>query len=306
LEGLSNLLAALPAFDRVFVVILLTAFINLITTLVRSSRLAGVRTKRLATAISLFGIIFLTASFANTLQAPLLSSTMERQTNAAFSIARELEPELADITESYLYQKTVTEVNRQLRTVLWGATAGTLLGLLLIPSFVATFINIINAFGRTGSVFRLIPLIFCSAGGQPRLRIIWRLPSRQTLREILTRPMTTPKAFLFWSTVSYSVWAVNVLCGLSAAALIPEARGIAISAAAIFGNAAIVINVMMVDPILARVTDRVANEKEQEIELKQIIFYLAIANVVGTLISQIIFSPLAYLMMKMAAGIKGF
>ena len=40
--------------DRLLVVFLLTAFINLINSLTRSSRLSGVRTGSLATAISSF------------------------------------------------------------------------------------------------------------------------------------------------------------------------------------------------------------------------------------------------------------
>ena len=293
------------AVDRVLVVLLLTAFISMINTLVRSSRLAGVRTLRLATAISLFGIIFLAASFANTLQAPLLASTMERQTNWAIGQALLQAPD-QPATESAIYQETLKTVNRQLRTVLCGATAGALIGMALIPSFVSTFINIINGFSRAGSVFRLAPLFFCAYGKLERVKIVLRLPSRQSLRALITRPMVTPKGFLYWSALSYSIWTVNVLAGLYAAALFPEYRGVAATTAAIFGNLAITLNVLLVDPIMAKVTDGVAAGTQDEMELKQIIFFLALANVLGTLLSQVLFSPVAQLVLKLAIIIKDF
>ena len=289
--------------DRVFVVLLLTAFISMINTLIRSSRLAGVRAGRLATAISLFGIIFLAASFANTLQAPLLASTMERQTNLAIEGSLLLEPD-QPATDSEIYQEALKTVNRQLRTVLCGATAGALIGMALIPSFVSTFVNIINAFSRVGSVFKLLPLLFFPYGNMERIKIVLRLPSRKTVGELISRPMVTPKAFLYWSALSYSIWTVNVLAGLYAAALFPEYRGVAATTAAIFGNLAITLNVLLVDPIMAKVTDGVAAGLQDELELKQIIFFLALANVLGTILSQALFSPTAQLVLKLAVFIK--
>ena len=78
--------------DRLLVVFLLTAFINLINSLTRSSRLSGVRTGSLATAISLFSVVYLAASFANTLQAPLLASTVEMIIKGAYDQALLLAP----------------------------------------------------------------------------------------------------------------------------------------------------------------------------------------------------------------------
>ena len=64
--------------------------------------------------------------------------------------------------------------------------------------------------------------------------------------------------------------------------------------ASIVGNAAIVINVMMVDPVLAKATDDVARGGKDEDELKQIIFYLALTYIIGTLFSQVLLVPVAY------------
>ncbi|MCL6636070.1 MAG: lipid II flippase Amj family protein, partial [Peptococcaceae bacterium] len=160
--------------DRLLFVFLLTAFINLINTLTRSSRLAGVRTGLLATAISLFGVVYLAASFANTLQAPLLASTVENIIDDAYSRAL-LEAPPPGATGTPVYQAALADLNGKLRLVILGATAGTVAGILAIPSFVASFANAIKAFGQTGSVFRVALMLLLSpvrpGGGILRLRL---------------------------------------------------------------------------------------------------------------------------------------
>jgi hypothetical protein len=278
--------------DRLVFVFLLTAFINLINTLTRSSRLSGVRTRHLATAISLFGVVYLAASFANTLQAPLLASTVERIIGGAYDQAL-LAPSGGDVTGSPIYQAALADLNRKLRFVILGSTLGVAVGILVIPSFVTSFSNAIKAFGETGSVFRVIPLILVTALKPGSSIIKFRLSSLGALKEILFNKMDIPKGFLYWNLVSYSLWTVNVLSGLYAGALYPEFRSTAVLMASIVGNAAIVVNVMMVDPLLAGITDAVARGDKDELLLKQIIFYLAVSNLLGTLLSQVIFEPVA-------------
>jgi len=278
--------------ERLLLVFFLTVFINLINTLTRSSRLSGVRTGHLATAISLFGVVYLAASFANTLQAPLLASTVEQIIDHAYDQSLSAAPDAA-VTGTWIYQQSLADLNLKLRFVIFGATVGTVLGTLLIPSFVTSFSNSIKAFGRTGSVFRVAPLVllsfFKTGGGVLKLRFT----SGRTLKSIIFRKMATPGAFLVWNLVSYSLWTANVLSGLYAGALYPEFRSTAVLMASIVGNASIVLNVMMVDPVMAKVTDAVAAGEQDELELKQIIFYLALSNLLGTLFSQIIFEPVA-------------
>lgn len=277
--------------DRLLFVFLLTAFINLINTLTRSSRLSGVRTGSLATAISLFGVVYLAASFANTLQAPLLASTVEHIIDDTYNRSLAVTPN--EVTATRIYQEALQSLNYKLRFVILGATAGTVLGILAIPSFVTSFSNAIKAFGQTGSVFRVILLILFSFFKRGGGIITFRMSSIGTLKEIMSRRMATPKAFLYWNLTGYSLWTANVLSGLYAGALYPEFRSTAVLMASIVGNAAIVVSVMMVDPVLAKVTDAVARGEQEEAELKQIVFYLALSNLLGTLLSQAIFQPVA-------------
>ncbi len=278
--------------DRLVFVFLLTAFINLINTLTRSSRLSGVRTSHLATAISLFSVVYLAASFANTLKAPLLASTVERIIGSAYEQVL-LTQLTGDVTGSPVYQAALADLNHKLRFVILGATAGVAAGILVIPSFVTSFSNAIKAFGETGSVFRVIPLILVTALKPGASIIKFRLSSIDTLKKIISTRMDLPKGFLYWKLFSYSLWTANVLSGLYAGALYPEFRSTAVLMASIVGNAAIVVNVMMVDPLLASITDAVARGDKDELLLKQIIFYLAVSNLLGTVLSQFILEPVA-------------
>jgi len=63
--------------ERLLIVAALTAVIHFTNTLAYAVRVSGVRTRRLATAFSLFNVIFLVASTANTIQAPILASMVE-------------------------------------------------------------------------------------------------------------------------------------------------------------------------------------------------------------------------------------
>ncbi len=277
--------------QRVLFVFLLTAFINFINTLTRSSRLVGVRTASLATALSLTGVVYLAASFANTLQAPLLASAVEGIIKDAYAAALLQSP--AEPVGAPVYREALGALEGVLRLVMLGAALGSAAGLLAVPSFVATFANAVRAFGRTGSVLGVALLFLSPAGWRAGGAVALRWVSRRTLKELVTRRLRTPAAFLFWNLASYCLWTVNVLAGLYAGALYPEFRQTAVLMAAVVGNASIVTNVLMVDPVLAKVTDAVSRGAEEEAELKQIIFYLALTNLAGTLLAQLLFVPTA-------------
>ena len=128
----------------------------------------------------------LAASFANTLQAPLLASTVEMIIKGAYDQALLLAPG-ADVTTVPVYQEALTDLNLKLRFVILGATAGSLLGMLAIPSFVTSFSNAINAFGRTGSVFKVIPLLLLTLLKPGGSIVTIRKTSMANLKELFSR-----------------------------------------------------------------------------------------------------------------------
>src|SRR5437762_14373717 len=90
----------------------LTFVIHLIGTLAYSVRIAGTRTRRIALSLSLFNVLILVSRTSNSFQAPLLAKRVEQ------NIAAGVTGGVADF-----------------RWLLAFATAATLIGALLIPTF---------------------------------------------------------------------------------------------------------------------------------------------------------------------------
>jgi Amj-like protein len=94
------------------VICALTFVIHLIGTLAYSVRIAGTRTRRIALSLSLFNVLVLISRTSNSFQAPLLAKRVE--TNIAAGVAGGL---------------------NDFRWLLASATAATVLGAVLIPTF---------------------------------------------------------------------------------------------------------------------------------------------------------------------------
>src|SRR5262245_24715318 len=90
----------------------LTFVIHLVGTLAYSVRIAGTRTRRIALSLSLFNILILVSRTSNSFQAPLLAKRVEQNIAAG-----------------------VTSGAGDFRWLLIFATAATLVGALLIPTF---------------------------------------------------------------------------------------------------------------------------------------------------------------------------
>ncbi|CAH0344353.1 DUF2837 family protein [Bacillus sp. CECT 9360] len=108
--------------------IILTAVIHIVDTLSYSVRLNSVKSGKFSLSLSLFNSFVLLSRTANMLQAPLIGSLV------GLHIARNEDP--------------ITEIS----WVLLAATTGTLLGILLIPTFLKIFAAAVNKLEVKGSV----------------------------------------------------------------------------------------------------------------------------------------------------------
>ena len=103
--------------ERLLIVAALTAVIHFINTLAYAIRISGVRTRRLATAFSIFNVIFLVASTANTIQAPILASIVEMviktgQTQTGVRVTD------AQLVNSAVYQALLASLSDNIRIVI--------------------------------------------------------------------------------------------------------------------------------------------------------------------------------------------
>jgi len=278
--------------DRLLIVAVLTAVIHFINTLTYSVRLSGVRTRRLATAFSLFNVIFLLASTANTIQGPLLSSIVERAINIGEAQIRGKFPADQLIYQPvYLEQLVLLEHN--IRVVIIAATVGTIIGTAFIPAFVRIFIRAILLFEENGSVPRLIGMVFFSPRRLFNLTRKFYLPRSNSIKLLTARRIALPKTFLVLNIIVTGVYTTGVLSALYAGALFPDYRSTAALLSAVVNGIATVLAATVVDPTAASITDQAIRGERSEEDVKQMALYLAITRLLGTVFAQVIFLPSA-------------
>ncbi|MCL6447281.1 MAG: lipid II flippase Amj family protein [Armatimonadetes bacterium] len=274
--------------DRLLVVAILTAIIHMTDTLVYAVRFSGVSTKRLATAFSLFQIISLLASTANLIQAPLLSSVVEQVINTG-------------LKESSHHQELLLELNHQIRLVIFSATAGTVAGVLFTPLFISVFTRIIFLFEEAGSIPRLILMLL-----SPRWIFLfiskkkfW--PARRRLFDQRNIPLT----FLVANVIIIGIWTTGVLSALYAGTLIPDYRSTASLLSGVVNGMATILSAVVVDPTAATITDQALRGERDQQDVKQMVYYLCLTRIFGTLLAQILFLPAACLIKYCALFIVG-
>lgn len=269
--------------SRLLIVAGLTALIHAVNTLIYGVRLSGVRTERLATAISLFNVVFLVASTANMIQAPLLASIVDRAINAGLS---------AGGVGSPVYRQHLAVLEEDMRVVILAASVGTLLGALAIPPFVQLFSRIIMLFDEVGSVPRLVGMVFFSPRRVRRFLAQARMPRARTLRAAV-RTRGLPKTFLIMNVLVIGIYTIGVLSALYAGALFPEFRSTATLLSGIVNGIATVLVATIVDPTAARITDQALRGVRPEADVKAMVAYLAGTRLLGTLLAQLLFLPAA-------------
>lgn len=280
--------------ERFIVIIILTVAVHMIYTLAYSVRLAGVRTQRLLTALSLYNIIYLMASVSGTIQIPLLNSLLEHGIKDSAAQAG-----IMISTEQFInmdiYRELLVAFERSIRLVIAASTLGTLLGVVLIPVFVRISVKATRLFEENGSVLRtFFGLIF--------IRQVWRLNTARLLfpfpyssiRRIIGQKLVIPKHFLFINIIVTGLYTTGMLSPLYAGALFPDFRSTAAMLSAVVNGFASVLMAIVVEPTASSITDEALRGERGERDVKQMTFYLALTRLMGTIFAQVLFLPGAY------------
>tara|TARA_A100001011_G_scaffold290720_1_gene302205 strand:- start:741 stop:1562 length:822 start_codon:yes stop_codon:yes gene_type:complete len=252
------------------IIALFTFIIHLTESLVYTLRLAGLRTQKIATALSLITSALLISRLSNMGQAPLLGNLVDKTILSNTPIALEI-------------------LTKQFRLIIFFAFLGSLLGFFLAPTMVVLLEKLIRRFSKTG---RLIPLFFTVLHPQNFLKVIlcFRLPKWSVLSVISLK--TLPKSFLIYNIFVTAIYTIGVLCSLLAGAYLPEFRSTAIQLSGIVNGIATILYATIVDPIGAKITDEAAHGDRDINEVKSVVFYLLVGRLVGTLvIAQLLFMP---------------
>ncbi|PFG05409.1 lipid II flippase Amj family protein [Bacillus sp. es.034] len=254
----------------VLFIALFILIIHSIETLAYAVRLSGARVKLIASGLSLFNMMVIVSRMSNMMQQPFTGGLTD-----AAPAGRKLEV-----------------VEEQFRVLIGASTLGTLLGIVLLPTFVALFSRgIIHLSEQGGSVPRLIKLGFKNDLYKRGMNHFAK-PGRRYLTGINFRRI--PKRLFFINMVITAVYTIGVLSALYAALLVPDRPGSATMASGLINGVATILLTLFIDPKISVLADDVANGKGNYHELKGLSIMMVISRLFGTLLAQLIFIPGAY------------
>ncbi len=248
-----------------------------------AGRIAGVRTGRIGTSISLFNFFTLAARLANLVVTPALGS-------------------LADGAASYA-GCTGTIPGRfewQLRAIIGAGTVGAILGTLLLPTFILLFMRGVYAFERRGSMLQAALRLFDPRVMFQVLRSV-RLPPFGELASF--RPTNLPLKLLLGNVAVTAVYAVGVVASFYASVIDLDARTTATGLSGLVNGFGTVAFSFFVDPTTAYITDQAVKGERSPQDVRTMVFWLAVTAILGWLVSQLILIPGAYFI---AAGAHVF
>lgn len=243
-----------------------------------AARLAGVRTGRVATSISLFNL-FVTASRLATLIYTLMLGPLADHAGRAVRIA----PFGAMPAIQHTFEL-------QLRMIIVAGTAGTLLGSLLLPMFTYMYVRGVRSFERTRSLPHSLVKLFYPRVIVGILRHV-RLPS---LREVFSfSPRHIPKRLLVFNVVVTGIYAIGVVAAYYASVLAPAVARTAIGTSGLINGIGTIAFTFFVDPTSSIIVDEAVKGERPHEDVKAMVFYLALTAIIGWVLSQLILWPSA-------------
>ncbi len=260
-----------------------TFTIHLTESLAYSMRLAGVRTRQIAIAMSFVTSTLLVSRLSNMFQAPFLGS-------------------MVDHAILYGGPSGVLALEHAFRFIIFSAFLGSFVGALLTPTALRVFQVLIQRFLVLGSMPRLF-LSVLNPSNLVALGRAFRLPRWRDFSTVNWRSI--PKGFLIFNMLVTSIYCIGVLCSLLAGAYLPEFRATAIQLSGIVNGMATILFTIFVDPPGARITDQAVNGERSEGDVKAVVFLLQLGKMIGTLIiAQILFKPLTLYILFVAKWIS--
>nr|WP_066769231.1 DUF2837 family protein [Croceicoccus mobilis] len=261
------------------VICVLMAGINLIGTLAYASRIAGLRTGRIAVSFALFNVLVLLSRTANGFLAPFL--------------AKRIETRLADGASDALLL--------DFHLILLSAMLAVGLGILLVPTGQRLFVIAISYLERHRSMGRVI-LRSASPAGLRSVRRSFAIPAH--LRSgALSLPRTIGWKLIAANCFAQSLLTVGVLASLYAGFLSPEFRVTASQMSSVVNGFATILLFTFIDPQLSIMTDDVIEGRVGAAEFRHAIVWVSISRLAGTAIAQILLLPAARLIALIASVI---
>jgi hypothetical protein len=260
------MIADLGRSTQLILILLFTIVIYGVETSAYAARLAGVRTGHPALAQSLYSVLTLGSRGAYILSGLLLGS----------------------LTDLAVEQQNVATLLETYRVVLLGASVGTLVAALLLPTLSRVIARGVASYDLRGSLPRVI-VRGTSVRGLWRLRKTWKAPAPGSLRDLRRSPF--PKRFLIASILATAIYTVSNPAALYASAIVPEGARTAGSLTPVVNALGTLLTIFIVDPIAALVNDQALTRDRPLRDATYITIWQLGARLIGTLVAQLLLLP---------------
>lgn len=243
-----------------------------------AARYAGVTTRRIATAISLFSLLVTASRLAALFMTPSLGALADAAANGAVDAHLKAVPPAA-----------LQVFDLQMRIIVAAGSVGILLGALMLPMFLAGFTRGVQSFERRGSIPAALFRLFDPAVLGWLLRHL--RPPKFSLADF---PISAvPRRLLIFNTVLYAVYAVGVVGAYYASVIDLNAARTATGLSGLVNGIGTVAFALFIDPTTALIVDQTVRDERPRRDVAAMIFWLTITAFVGTLLAQLILVPAA-------------
>jgi hypothetical protein len=251
-----------------------------------AARYAGVITRRIATAISLFSLLVTASRLASLVTTPMLGTMADFAANHAQRVA-------SGPQSSYLAvaPEALARFDLQMRLIVAGGSVGIVLGAVLLPVFLLMFVRGIRAFERLGSIPAALMRLFDPRVAGDLLKALFHPPP---LRWRDFPISAIPRQLLIANTILFGVYSVGVVAAFYASVLDLDARTTAAGLSGLVNGVGTVAFALFIDPTTALIVDQTVRDERPRRDVAAMIFWLIVTALLGTVLAQLILAPAAH------------
>ena len=243
----------------------LTAIIHIIDTLSYSVRLNSVKSKQYILSTSLFNIFVLFSRTANTFLSPLIGALV------GLAMAEKINP--------------ITEI----RLIIFSATIGTIIGTMLIPTFLKIFSIAVSKLEVSGSI-PLLMIKSLSVNNIKKAAQKATLPKKSMITRLSIKNI--PKGLLLINTFITGIYTIGILASFYAALFVSPEKRLAVSASSgMVNGVATILLTIFVDPKAAIITEQSIKGERGYQDVKTLTILLMGSKLLGTIIGQLLLLP---------------
>ena len=253
----------------IWMIVALNAGLTVLASTTYASRVSAVVTRNVAVALAVYNLFFLITRLSQQFYSPLLGSTADHLVKA----------------------NQVEQLEALFRWVLAGASVGSFVGLLLLPTFVEVINKAIHQIDQHQSVPKVLALCLLPKNW-PAILSCLRPPGLLGVRLADVRKI--PWFFLVGNVIVLSIHSMGTMAAICAGAQLHDNPGAARSAtllSSVVNGVATIMLSLVVDPTLAGITDQCAEDTRDASHIRAAAVFLLGGMLLGTLISQLIFTP---------------